>query len=177
MAIWILLASSRAILLPLYPLTYFLRGNWEILTCHIREPILVTTDLLSQPRRQVENLYRGLLTNLHVEGHYQVKRQRFRVPDGGGIWREYEDCSNYSADVGGTTSFIEYLPRNNSDWDYGGVKSVNGVACDFWRQRRDPATMRADWFYEFYAEVNTSRPVRYLVEGQRDLDASDAICV
>jgi C1A family cysteine protease len=170
MSIWLLFGFSHSFLLPVYPLRYFLRGNWEILTCHIREPILVTTDLLSQPRRQVENLYRGLLVNLHVEGHFQVKRQRFRVPGGDGIWREREDCSNYSADVGGTTSFIEYLPRNNSDWNYQGVKSVNGVPCNFWRQKFDPTTMRPDWFYEFYAEVNTSRPVRYLVEGQRDLD-------
>jgi hypothetical protein len=103
-----------------------------------------------------------------MEGHDQVKRQRSQVPDNKSVWREYEDCSNYSADVGGAASSIEYLSRDNSDWDYQRVKSVSGVPCDFWGQKFRPAAMRPDWFY---AEVNTSRPVRYLADGQRDLIA------
>jgi C1A family cysteine protease len=75
------------------------------------------------------------------------------------------DCVRYNG-TRGQTDFIEYLPRDQLNWTYIGVKAVNGIYCHYWRQNDNSSR---GWYYEFYANAETLDPVRYLSIGQRNL--------
>jgi C1A family cysteine protease len=70
--------------------------------------------------------------------------------------------------MGGWDDYVEYLPTNNSDWEYVGEKPVNGINCHFWQQK-SPLENPRNWTYQFFASVDSLRPVRYLSLGQRNL--------
>ena len=143
---------SGSIDLPKWPQKYRLSGVWRIPYQKLNQPFTVYTDNVNL--RQYEDVYNGLQRTITFlnEPHKQYQLQ----PNIDHISCIYAD--GYFPE---NASLVEYLPTNNTEYQYKGETITLGRRCHMWEKIVTPVeNARFNWTYRFYADYETLEPVQ-----------------
>jgi len=158
-----LIFISQSIPLPKWPARYAFKGTWNIPYWKIKEPFHIQVDTKSNPNRYSENTYNGRAMTIH---YLHQRKFTIQAHSENGVKNDTCYFSDINPDESGAYSdkFIEYLPSDDSKWDYKGIFVTLGKRCHMW-ELNEPQP-RDDWVYRFYVDNETMEPVRYFQRGK-----------